>query len=197
MSIASRRLAPQYDVTDEFRIKVRDWVAYDNKLASANNAIKRVKEKQLEIGTGIINFMDSHILQRKEIKISNCRLQYKTIKKTTPLTKKFILLSLTEFLDNDNDSKEIVNILYNPRKRMEMCLSRYFDDDQKAVEAVDYIYNQRKCNEVPILRRKIQRVPVTINNGPISEDARNTIQTPEHTEYTDEEESAGSSDGER
>jgi hypothetical protein len=179
-------------VTDDFRIKVRDWVAYDNKLASANNAIKRVKEKQLEIGAGIINFMDSHNLQRKEIKISNCRLQYKTIKKTTSLTKKFILLSLTDYLNDENDSKEIVNMLYNPRKRMEMCLSKYFDDDQKAIETVDYIYSQRKCNEVPVLKRKIQRVPVTIDNGPISEDARNTLQTPENTE----EEDAGSSDGE-
>ena len=41
-------------VTDDFRIKVRDWVAYDNKLVSANSAIKRVKEKQLEIGSGIL-----------------------------------------------------------------------------------------------------------------------------------------------
>ena len=176
-------------VTDEFRIKVRDWVAYDNKLASANSAIKRVKEKQLEIGSGIINFMNSHNLQRKEIKISNCRLQYKTVKKTTPLTKKFILSSLTEFLANDDEAecKEIVNILYNPRKRMEMCLSQYFDDEKKAIEAVDYIYSQRKCNEVPVLKRKIQRVPVTIDNGPISEDARNTIQTPENTEEEGEE----------
>jgi|LakMenE18May11ns_1017448.scaffolds.fasta_scaffold9634684_2 hypothetical protein len=172
-------------VTDDFRIKVRDWVAYDNKLVSANSAIKRVKEKQLEIGSGIINFMNSHNLQKKEIKISNCRLQYKTIKKTTPLTKKFILSSLTEFLEINNeniDCNEIVNIIYNPRKRMEICLSQYFDDEQKAIEAVDYIYNQRKCNEVSVLKRKIQRVPVTIDNGPISEDARNTLQSPENTE---------------
>jgi hypothetical protein len=198
MSLAPHRLASQNEVskqvTDDFRIKVRDWVAYDNKLVSANNAIKRVKEKQLEIGSGIINFMNNHNLQRKEIKISNCRLQYKTIKKTTPLTKKFILSSLTEFLENDSedvDCKEIVNILYNPRKRMEMCLSQYFNNDQKAIEAVNYIYNQRKCNEVSVLKRKIQRVPVTIDNGPISEDARNTIQSPENTE----EEGSGSSDG--
>ena len=57
-------------VTDEFRIKVRDWVAYDNKLASANSAIKRVKEKQSEIGTSIIHFMNNHNLQKKEIKIT-------------------------------------------------------------------------------------------------------------------------------
>jgi hypothetical protein len=169
-------------VTDDFRIKVRDWVAYDNKLTSANNAIKRVKEKQSEIGTVIINFMNNHNLQKKEIKMNNCRLQYKTIKKTTPLTKKFILLSLTEYLDNEEESKEIVNILYNTRKRMEICLQQHFNNKEKAKEIIDYIYSQRKFQEVPVLKRKIQREPVTINNGPISEDARNALQTPYNTE---------------
>ena len=169
-------------VTEDFRIKVRDWVAYDNKIISANNAIKRVKEKKDEIGSGIIEFMDSNNMQKKEIKINNFRLQYKTIKKTTPLTKQFILQSLTDFLDNDEESKEIVDTLYNPRKRLEMCLAHYFKNEQKALQAVDYMYGQRKCNEVSVLRRKIQREPVTINNGPISEDARNAIQTPENTD---------------
>ena len=41
-------------VTDDFRVKVRDWVAYDNKLIKASNAIKRVKEKQTDIGSGIL-----------------------------------------------------------------------------------------------------------------------------------------------
>ena len=169
-------------VTDDFRVKVRDWVAYDNKIVKASNAIKRVKEKQEEIGTGIINFMNSNGLQRKEIKINNYRLQYKATKKITPLTKNFILNSLIEELDNESEAKEIVKLLYNSRKRMEICLTHYLDDEDRAVEIVDSIFNKRVYVERTVLKRKIQRVPVTIDSGPISESAQNTLQTPENTE---------------
>lgn len=169
-------------ISDDFKIKVRDWVAYDNKILSANNAIKRVKEKQSEIGNGIITFMDNNNLQKKEIKINNYRLQYKTVKKTTPLTKKFIKQSLKEYLGNEEESTEIVNILYSQKKRMEMCLTQYFNDENKAHDTIEYIFNQRKSTETPKLFRKIQREPVTINNGPISEDAQNAIKTPDNTD---------------
>jgi hypothetical protein len=174
-------------VTDDFRVKVRDWVAYDNKIIKASNAIKRVKEKQSEIGTGILSFMDHNGLQRKEIKINNCRLQYKMTRKITPLTKKFILTSLTEELDDEHEAKEIVKILYDPRKRMEICLTHYFDDEERAEEIVNNIFDRRIYEEKTVLKRKIQRVPVTIDNGPISENAQNTLRTSEQTEedYTD------------
>lgn len=169
-------------VTDDFRVKVRDWVAYDNKIVRAKNAIKRVQEKQIEIGSGIIEFMDSHNLQKKEIKISNCRLQYKKVKKITPLTKGFLLNSLTEELSDENEAKEIIKILYDPKKRMEICLTNYFNDEDKAVELVNNIFDKRIYEEKIALRRKIQRDPVTVNNGPISQFAQNTIRTPENTE---------------
>ena len=169
-------------VTDDFRINVRDWVAYDNKIIKATNAIKRVKEKQTEIGSGILSFMNQNGLQRKEIKISNCRLQYKTTKKITPLTKKFILTSLTEDLNDENEAKEIVDILYDPKKRMEICLTHYFDNKEKAEELVNSIFDRRIYEEKTILKRKIQRVPVTIDNGPISENAQNTLRSSEQTE---------------
>lgn len=169
-------------VTDDFRIKVRDWVAYDNKILKANNAIKRVKEKQQEIGSGILNFMDHNGLQKKEIKINNCRLQYKKTKKITPLTKKFILNSLIEDLGDEAEAKEIVKILYDPRKRMEICLTDYFEDEDRAIELVNSIYDKRVYEEKTVLKRKIQRVPVTIDNGPISENAQNTLRTPAQTE---------------
>jgi len=169
-------------VTDDFRIKVRDWVAYDNKIVKASNAIKRVKAKQEEIGTGILSFMESNGLQRKEIKINNCRLQYKATKKITPLTKKFILNSLIEELDDEVEAKEIVKILYDPRKRMEICLAHYFDDEDRAVELVNSIFDKRVYIEKTVLKRKIQRVPVTIDSGPISESAQQALRTPENTE---------------
>ena len=80
------------------------------------------------------------------------------------------------------EAKEIVKLFYDPRKRMEICLTHYFDDKNKAVEIVDSIFDKRVYIEKKVLKRKIQRIPVTINNGPISESAQHTLQTPENTE---------------
>lgn len=170
------------EVTTDFRVNVRDWVAYDDKILKASNAIKRVKEKQSQLGSNIIQFMDSNNLQKKEIKINNCRLQYKTSTKITPLTKKFIQQTLVDYLDDEDKAKEIVKTLYNVRKRMEICLTDYFEDEDKAKEAVDFIYNNRKQEEIIKIRRKIQREPVTIDGGPISQSALTALRTPENTE---------------
>jgi hemerythrin len=169
-------------VTNDFRVSVRDWVAYDDKIVKAKDAIKRVQEKQSQIGSGIINFMNQNNLQKKEIKISNCRLQYKTHNKITPLTKKFILNSLSEYLEDEEEAKEMIKILYDVKKRMKICFIDHFNDEEKAIEAVDYIFNKRKQEEITTIKRKIQRIPVTIDNGPISEFAQNTIRTPENTD---------------
>lgn len=172
-------------VTNNFKINVRDWVAYDNKIIKAKNAIKRVKNKQQQLGEGIIKFMSDNNLQKKEIKISNYRLQYKTSKKISPLTKKVILESLSNDLQDEKEAKEIVKLLYNVRKRMEICLNDYFEDEEKAKELVDNIYNKRTKTDIPLLRRKIQREPVTINTGPISTIAENTIRNADRTDESD------------
>jgi len=173
------------EVTTDFRVNVRDWVAYDDKILKAGNAIKRVREKQNQLGFNIINFMDSNNLQKKEIKINNCRLQYRTSTKTTPLTKKYVQQALVEYLDNEEEAKEMVKTLYNVRKRMEICFTDYFEDEYKAKEAVNFIYNNRKQEEIIKIRRKVQREPVTIDGGPISQSAQNALQTPENTEDED------------
>ena len=101
------------------------------------------------------------------------------------MTKRFILLSLNEYMEKNNedtDCTELINILYNSRKKMELCLGHYFNDDQKGIEIVNYIYDQRKCDEIAVLKRKVHRDPVTIDNGPISDDAVNTIRSPDNTE---------------
>lgn len=169
-------------VSVDFRVNVRDWVAYDDKILKAGNAIKRVKEKQNRLGSGIIDFMNSNNLQKKEIKINDCRLQYKTSTKITPLTKKYVMDSLTEYLDNEEEAKEMVKILYDVRKRMEICFTDYFEDENKAKEAVEFIFNNRKKEEIVKIKRKIQREPVTIDTGPISEFAQRTLQTPDNSE---------------
>lgn len=170
------------NVNNLFRTQVRDWVAYDDKIIKASNAIKRVKDKQSELGTGIISFMSNNGLQKKEIKISNCRLKYTTVRKITPLTKKFIKECLEKELSNENIANEILSILYDPKKRMEICLSYYLNDNEKANEIVNSIFNERRYEEKTILKRKIQRTPLVIDNGPISESAQRTIQTSEQTE---------------
>lgn len=172
-------------VSNDFKTAVRDWVAYDDKILKASNAIKRVKEQKKEIGDNIIHFMDSNNLQKKEIKFNNYRLQYRTTKSITPLTKKYIEATLVNELQNEEEAKEVVKLLYNTKKRMEIIFSYYFQDEEKAKELVELIYSKRIKTEKNVLKRKIQRVPVTIDSGPLSEQAENNLKTPDNTDSDD------------
>lgn len=170
-------------VSEQFKTDVRDWIAYDNKIDKAVQAIKRVKDKKDQLQHNIVQYMNSKNLQGNEIKMNNVRLQYKQKKKTTPLTKKFIENALLQELD-PTEVRTILQVLYNPKKRLEICLSHILEDEYKAQELVNTIYNKRITTYSNIINKKVSRTPVTIDTGPISESAQQTLETPENSDYS-------------
>ena len=80
--------------------------------------------------------------------------------------------------------------MYTPKNKILACLSYFFNDDTKAQEATDYIMSKRTTEEVSCIRKKKNRVPVSIpvNKGPISEESKHAIETPPDTEIESSEE---------
>lgn len=172
-------------VPGDFRTDVRDWIALDDKVSNAKKVIEKVKHKKNEISENIVNFMKTKGLEKKEIKISDSRLKCSTVTKTTPLTKNFVIGCLTEKFRNHQMAKELADILYNPKERMRIVLTDYFEDEEKANNAVEYIFSKREKTVLTTLRRKVQRTPVTVDEGPASENAQNAMRTPHESEYSD------------
>jgi hypothetical protein len=174
---------------EDFKLDVRDWVAYDDKVAKAKLVIEKVKVKQTDISKDIVHFMKRNKLQKKEIKIRDSRLRCGKTTKTTPLTKKFILGCLTEFLRDQDQAKEAVDMMYKPPEKIKACLSIFFDDEIKAEEATNYIFSRRTKTVTTILKRKKQRAPVEVESGPASQAAQNAMRTPHDTEAESDSES--------
>jgi len=168
-------------VSEQFKTDVRDWIAYDNKIDKATSAIKRVKDKKDQLQHNIVQYMNSQNLQGNEIKMSNVRLQYKQKKKISPLTKKFVESALLQELD-PTDVRSILQVLYNPKKRLEICLSHVLDDEYKAQELVNTIYNKRVTTYNNVINKKVHRTPLTIDSGPISDNAQHVLHTPENSD---------------
>lgn len=174
-------------VTDNFKADVRDWVALDDKVEKAKKVIGKVKEKQGDISKNIVRFMRKNKLEKKEIKIRDTRLRCGKTTKQTPLTKNFIQGCLTEYLQDHTQAKGAVDMIYKPKEKIQACLTIFFNDETKAEEATEYIFNKRMRTVTTVLRRKRQRSPVEVSSGPISEDTRNTMMTPNDTEASDSE----------
>lgn len=168
-------------VSEQFKTDIRDWIAYDRKIEKATHAIKRVKEKKDDLQKNILHYMNIQNLQDNEIKMSNVRLKYKEKKHTTPITKKFVENILLQELQ-PIEVQNILEVLYNPKKRLEICLSHILEDEYKANQLVQTIYNKRITTYKSVINKKVSRTPLTIDSGPISEIAQNTINTPDNSD---------------
>lgn len=162
-------------ITDNFKKNVVSWVTYDHKIDKATKAIQLAKNKKEELAVEILDYMKKNDLKDKELKISNSRLKYQTTNKVTPLTKKFISEALKEFLDKQSDDnevkvKEAISIVYNPRRRMEICLGNYFENDELAIEAVEFIFSKRQKSEINKLKRKVYMEEMVISNDNLVSD---------------------------
>ena len=162
-------------VIGNFKTNVINWVTYDHKIEKASKAIQTAKEKKNELAEEILDYMNKNDLKDKELKISNNRLKYQTSNKITPLTKNFIAETLKEFLNNhfenpEEKTKEILAILYTPRRRMEICLADYFDNDELAIEAVDFIFSKRQKSKINKLKKKSQINEMVISNDNLESD---------------------------
>ena len=168
-------------VSEEFKTNIRDWIAYDKKIEKAFHAIKRVKEKKEDLQKNIVEYMNLKNLRDNEFKMSNVRLKYKEKKHTTPITRKFIESILLQELQ-PIDVQNVLQVLSNPKKRLEICLSYILDDELRASELVQTIYNKRITTYKSVINKKVSRTPLTIDSGPISEIAQSTINTPENSD---------------
>jgi hypothetical protein len=185
-------------INDDFRTDVRDWVAFDDKIAKANRAIKRVRERKKNLGDGIVQFMQSRNLHKKEIKVSNSRLSCNIKEKPTPITQKFIRECLADYFGDEKKAKALVKFMYDPAKKIQACLAIALNDEDQARKATEYLFSQREVTVIRTINRKKKREPVAIpvDTGPISQEATHALQTPSNSSAEGTElESESGSDG--
>jgi len=154
-------------VSQNFKEDIQQWIKYENKIEKAKKAIKYIKNQQTGLSNRIIIYIDENDLKDKELKCSNNLLKCQTVKKTQPLTKKLITEKLKDFLkdrleDPDGKTKDAVKLLYDQRRRMEICFTECFEDEELAIEAVEFIFSQREKTTTNKIKRKVETEQMVI-----------------------------------
>ena len=112
-------------VSQGFQDNVKKYVTIDNKIKSAQDAIKILKQEKDKAGKNILIYIKTNNLEEAPINITNGKLKYFLSKTTTSISKPYI------------------------EKRLET----YFKSKTKAKEATDFIYANREFNEKETIKR--------------------------------------------
>ena len=116
-------------VSPQFENDIVKWVKIDNKIKSANGALKILRKEKDITGENILIYIKTNSLEDHPINITGGKLKLATSKTTSPINKKFI----------------------------EERLSQYFKSNSKAKEVADFIFNSRETTEKDVLRRTNSR----------------------------------------
>lgn len=119
------------EVSKEFTDNVRNYVTIDNKIKSAQEAIKALKKEKEKAENNIMIYIKTYELDEQPINITGGRLQMALSKRTASISRKYVEQRLTE----------------------------YFKSNTKAQEVTSFIFDNREVVEKEVLRRRNNRKP--------------------------------------
>ena len=116
-------------VSQSFEDNVKKWVLLDNKIKTAQDAIRVLKKEKELAGNDMLIYIKTYELEEKPIGITGGKLKYAVSKTTISMSKNYI----------------------------ENRLETYFKSKTKAKEVIDYIYSNRETKEKDVIRRTKNR----------------------------------------
>lgn len=109
----------QLQVSQNFEESVKRWVLIDNKIKSAQDAIKELKKEKEKMGDNIAVYIKTNGLQEEPINITGGKLKLAISKTTVPMSRKYIESRLAQYFKSASKAKEVVEFLYSDRETME------------------------------------------------------------------------------
>lgn len=145
---------------NSFKHSLIKWIKYDEYIIKDKEKLQKIKESKKKLSSSIAKYLEDSKEENKEIRIKNRNISLKYQRKIqkTPINKKYILATLENYFSSKHKANEVVDILFNARKRMHVCIIAALGiEPDEAHEIVDYIYNSRK-DEVSIgIKKKVLR----------------------------------------
>ena len=99
-----------------FEEKVKSWVLLDNKLKQLSDEIKVLREKKNDTEIALVRYAEANNLSNKEIKISDGRLKFATVKQAQAITFKYLEDCLKKCIKNEDQIKTIMNYIKDSRE---------------------------------------------------------------------------------
>lgn len=106
-------------VSSSFQENVKKFVSIDNKIKSAQEAIRILKKEKDDAAKNIMLYIETNNLEDTPINISDGKLKMVTSKRTVTVTQKYIEQRLTEYFGSSNKAREVMSFIYDNRESVE------------------------------------------------------------------------------
>lgn len=106
----------QQQVPQEFEEQVKKYVLIDNKIKSAQEAIRALKKEKDKASENILIYVKTHELEDEPIGITGGQLKYFVSKSVVPMNREYIQHRLEQYFKSKSKAKEIVEFLYSDRE---------------------------------------------------------------------------------
>ena len=120
-------------VSNEFQNNIKLWTSIDDKIKSANDVVKNLKQEKEKLSGSIMVYMEQQNIANQPINITGGQIKIATSKSTQSASS---------------------------QKYIEARLTQYFKSASKGKEATDFIFDKsvREVTEKPVLRRTKRKV---------------------------------------
>jgi len=99
--------------------QVKKYVIIDNKIKSAQEAIRVLKKEKDNASEKILIYVKTNNLEETPINITGGKIKYFVSKTTTPINQDYIQRRLEEYFKSKTKAKEIVDYIYANRETRE------------------------------------------------------------------------------
>lgn len=93
---------------------VKKWITNNDKLEKLQKEVKLLKNKKKEYTEELVNIMSENNIDVLNLN-NDSKLLHKKIKSKGGITKKILISSLSNYIDNEDDILDIVNVILSNR----------------------------------------------------------------------------------
>ena len=110
------------ETKEELVTHIKAWIALEDELKTLQKEIKIRKQKKKELNNQLINVMSTNEIDC--FNINNGRLIHTKQKSKETITKKFLLKTLSTYIDNEEEVKDITKHILDTREIKEKDIIR-------------------------------------------------------------------------
>ena len=98
------------EITEEFRLKMSEWVNLKKQLTEARSDMKVLNTRERELKLYIKTYMKNQKIDNVNLKQG--KVTYKTSQKKPPFSKKAVISGLMNYFENDEEKvEEVINAI--------------------------------------------------------------------------------------
>ena len=95
---------------------IKNWLVLDNKIKQLNQQISELREKKNSYKNNIYEHFQRNNLNHATIKIGDDYLKFVETKQQSPISYKFLIKALKNYLTDENDIEKIINYIKTNRE---------------------------------------------------------------------------------